>query len=268
MIKTLLQKCAPNPLEKILNKVKEKPSPKFLLFWNRGLGDIALGLYAIVYRIKQKFPACQIAFLTRPNLRDGFTLLGGVEVIIAPHIKRGEKVDVLQLLQELGIAQKTFDVIIENPDPTKWVRWQLGKIMPLLCWQEKWEELWKEYPLDAKEKYIGAHVHAETHYGLWRNWPSGSWQTLFMSLTEKYNKKILLFGFEKNLNFQIPNVIDLRGETSLFALLSIIKNCCQALIVPDSGISSMIYYLNQVFPIKLISLWADPHMGIDRKSVV
>lgn len=268
MIKAFLQKCKPNPLERLLVKAQKKNSQKFLLFWNRGLGDIPLGLYAVVYRIRQLVPNCSITFLTRPNLRDGFTLLGGVNVLVAPDLKRGDQVDVHGLLRQLNISPEDFDVIIDQPDPTKWVNWQLGTLTPKLRWQEKWDDLWKTYPLDADEEYIGAHVHAETNYGLWRNWPITSWQELFRLLTAKFNKKILLFGFEKNLTFNMPGIIDLRGDTPLFALLSIIKNCCKTLIVPDSGISSMTYFLNQSFPIKLVSLWADPNMGILKQNVI
>ena len=31
-----------------------------MLFWNRGLGDIALGLYAIVHRIRESIPDAKI----------------------------------------------------------------------------------------------------------------------------------------------------------------------------------------------------------------
>lgn len=261
MLKRLLRKLGPNPLDALLKRAEKKGAKTFLLFWNRGLGDIALGLFAIVHRIREKIPDAKITFLTRENLKDGFTLLSGVDVIVARGLKRGDKVDVRSL-----INPDHFDVIIENPDPSKWVTWQRGTLTPLLHWQEEWDSLCEKYGLDPNEKYVGAHVQTETNYAHWRNWPLESWQDLFQKITSS-GKKVLLFGFEKDDNFAIDGVIDLRGDTPLFELLSIIKNRCEALVVPDSGVSSMVYYLNEDFPIKHISLWADPYMGILKQNV-
>ena len=54
-----------NELDRLLKKASSERKQKFLIVWNRGLGDIALGLYALVYRIKSVMPAAHIAFLTR-----------------------------------------------------------------------------------------------------------------------------------------------------------------------------------------------------------
>src|SRR6185295_85660 len=56
-------------------------------------------------------------------------------------------------------------------------------------------------------------------------------------------------------------------KTTLFQLLSIVKNRCKAAILPDSGILSMIYYLDTAFPIQIVSLWADPDHGILKQGV-
>ncbi len=266
MFKSLIRKFGPNPLDHLLRKAAKKNQKTFLLFWNRGLGDIALGLYAIVYKIREEIPDAKITFLTRPNLHDGFLLLGDVEILVAPNLKRGDKIDVLKLLHEIDIDPEVFDVILDNPNPTQWVQWQLGTLTPVLHWQEKWDALCKKFDLDPDESYVGAHVQTETNYAYWRNWPIESWHELFEKITEG-GKKVLLFGFEKDPVFDIAGVIDLRGETPLFELLSIIKNHCEALVVPDSGVSSMVYFLKETFPIKHISLWADPYMGILKQNV-
>lgn len=261
MLKKILSKFGPNPLDARLEKAKRRGEKTFLLFWNRGLGDIALGLYAIVHRIREYVPDAKITFLTRPNLEDGFTLLGGVEVIVLPNLKRGDKVKLDDL-----IDTSKYDVVFENPDPTKWVAWQRGKLTPVLHWQEKWDALCEEYDLDPSGKYVGAHVQTETNYAQWRNWPIDSWNELFEKITAD-GKKVLLFGYENEPVFEMDGVIDLRGKTPLFPLLSVIKNRCEALIVPDSGISSMVYYLGESFPIKHISLWAETDMGILKQNV-
>lgn len=266
MLNKLLRKFGPNPLDLLLKRAQKKKQKKILLFWNRGLGDIALGLFAIVHRIRTFIPDANITFLTRPNLRDGFLLLGDVNVLVAPTLKRGDKVDVPALLRAIDVDPSVFDLIIDNPDPTHWVRWQLGQLTPLLHWQKEWDQLCEKFNLDPNEAYVGAHVQTETNYAHWRNWPNESWAQLFEKVTSS-GKKVLLFGFEKEPVFDIPGVIDLRGKTPLFALLSIIKNHCSALVVPDSGISSMVYFLQETFPIKHISLWADPNMGILKQNV-
>lgn len=259
MIAKFLRKLIPNTLDLLLQKAQKKGDKKILLFWNRGLGDIALGLYAIVHRIREFIPDAEITFLTRANLYEGFVLLGDVHVRIVPKLKRGDP------FNRCFINDEEYDLIIENPDPTKWVSWQLGKLTPKLCWQVEWDDLWTKFPLDPSETYIGAHVQTETSYGF-RDWPAASWHRLFEKITAD-GKKVLLFGFAKEPKFDIEGVIDLRGDTPLFELLSIIKNRCQALIVPDSGVSSMAYFLHADFPIKHISLWGEAHMGILKQNV-
>jgi ADP-heptose:LPS heptosyltransferase len=261
MLKKLLRKIGPNPLDTLLKRAQKERAKSFLLFWNRGLGDIALGLYAIVHRIKESVPDAEITFVTRKNLEDGFTLLGGVKVVVMEALKRGDKPALHMVMDVEG-----YDVVIDNPDPSQWVTWQRGALTPKLHWQEKWDALCEKYDLDPSAEYVGAHVQTETDYAHWRNWPLESWQELFKKLTAD-GKKVLLFGFSKDDQFPIEGVIDLRGETPLFDLLSIIKNRCSALVVPDSGISSMVYYLDVSFPIKHISLWADPFMGILKQNV-
>jgi len=47
--------------KKKLKKIKKLKNPKILIAWNRGLGDIPLGLYSIIKVIKQTNPSSQIA---------------------------------------------------------------------------------------------------------------------------------------------------------------------------------------------------------------
>ncbi len=257
-LKKLVRALLPNPLDRLLKKAECKGQKRILLFWNRGLGDIALGLYAIVHKIYAVIPDARIVFVTRPNLVDGFALLENVEVIGVPGLQRGQEVD-------LGDYAEEFDLIIPRPDPTYWVSWQLGTLTPRLHWKSEWEPLWQSYGLSSTERYIGMHVQTETNYASWRNWPLTSWERLFKLLEGK--AKVLLFGFEKEPHFDFPHLIDLRGKTPLFSLLSIIKNRCSALVVPDSGISAMTYFLDSSFPLQLVSLWGRPHMGILKQNV-
>ena len=209
MLKKLYRKYGPNPLDRLLAKARHRKQVSFLLFWNRGLGDIALGLYAIVHQIRKFVPGARITFLTRPNLHDGFLLLKDVDILVAPNLKRGDKVNVHALLREIGSDPDQFDLILENPDPTHWVSWQHGKLTPILHWQEKWDELWKKFDL-GEGPYVGAHVQTESGYASWRDWPMDSWRALFEKCASE-GKKVILFGFEQEPKFDIPGVVDLRG---------------------------------------------------------
>lgn len=256
MFRRFTKKFLPNRLDWMLKKLQKKGGRKVLLGWNRGLGDIPLGLFAIVHRIKEFIPDAEITVLTRSNLIDGFSLLQGVKTLIDPHWKRGVNYSIDPLLK------KGFDLVIEHPSPTDWVYWQRGKLIPKLKWSSKHDHLYQKFFLP--EGCVGVQVSAETDYGHWRNWPQTRWQELFDRLP---NVPILLFGFDQEMKFANPNLIDLRGKTTLFELLSIIKHRVKTLIVPDSGISSMVYYLDEEFPIRHITLWADPNHGILKQNV-
>jgi ADP-heptose:LPS heptosyltransferase len=236
----------------MLKKAAKRGGKKILLAWNRGLGDIALGLYAMVQRIREMIPDAEITFLTRENLKEGFSMLEGVNVLIAPW-KRGEKVNVKKSIRELGIDPNEYDLLLEKPDPTAWVSWQIGKVIPRLKWREEQDALWRRFDIKEDEIYIGVQVVAETNHGPWRNWPLSNWEKLFARLP---HVKFLLFGYGNTPSFQQKNCIDLRGKTTLFEMLSLIKKC-YALVLPDSGILSIAYYLDTSFPIKVVSLWAD-----------
>lgn len=246
----------------MLKKTARKGGKKILLAWNRGLGDIALGLFAIVKRIREIIPDAEITFITRSNLHDGFSMLEGVKTIIAPNWKRGEpyKID--------PFIKAQYDLVIEKPSPTDWVRWQRGMVVPKLKWDAKYDELHERFQMSSSFTWIGVQVSAETNYGLWRNWPLARWQELFDRLEKLEHVKVVLFGYGDTPKFNNQNIVDLRGKTTLFEMLSIIKHHCLGLVLPDSGISSMAYYLNATFPLRLVSLWADPNHGILKQAVV
>ena len=82
MFKSLLRKLLPNPLDKLLKKAQRENQRKILITFDRGLGDIALGLYALVFRIRSFIPEAEITFLTRSDLKEGFSLLKGVSVLV------------------------------------------------------------------------------------------------------------------------------------------------------------------------------------------
>ena len=58
MFKKFLRKCTPNPLHRLLRKSGSVRS--FLIGWNRGLGDIPLGIFPLVYKIRKRIPEAEI----------------------------------------------------------------------------------------------------------------------------------------------------------------------------------------------------------------
>lgn len=250
-----------NELERLLLKAAKKKKKKFLIFWNRGLGDIALGMYALVYKIREHVPEAEISFVTRTDLVEGFRLIENVQIIENKYLKRGEKFS-----PKIHMPSSSYDVILEAPNPTKWLSWQIGNLTPRLAWNSEWDNLWKKFQFDTSGLYIGVHVNSETVYGYEKNWSSSKWKELFEKLTE-HGYKIVLFGHKKDADYKVDGVFDLRGETTLMELLSIIKNRCGFLIAPDAGVLCLTYYLDVSFPIKVVSLWADPRQGILKQKV-
>ncbi|MFI5335085.1 MAG: glycosyltransferase family 9 protein, partial [Chlamydiales bacterium] len=223
MLKNAWKKWGPNPFERLLQGAKKKEERRFLISWNRGLGDVALGLYALVFRIREVIPDAHITFLTRPDLEEGFKLLEGVHVLTAPTWQRGISYNLNATLESLGKNSADFDLTIEKPDPTHWVRWQLGTLVPKLQWQQEWDTLPSDFPLSSVEKYIGIQPQTETQYGYEKNWPIAHWRELIEILTLKTGMKIVLFGKNPDLSFSSEKIIDLRGKTTLLQMLSVIK---------------------------------------------
>ncbi|MBI5345720.1 MAG: hypothetical protein HZB76_01045 [Chlamydiae bacterium] len=264
MLKKILRKFRKNPLDVILKKAKKENKKSFLICWNRGLGDIALGLYALVYGINAVVPDAKITFLIREDLKEGFSLLEGVDYIPVSFWRRAIPYDAKHALKELNI-KKQFDVVIEKPDPTYWLKSQRGVITPKLKWDKSFDSLAKKFDLPKNSIFIGVQPQTETKYGFWRNVSMQKWEELFKTLDP--DLKVILFGKEQSVKINGDNIIDLRGKTSLLEVMSIIKNHCSYFIALDSGILSMLYYLDEEFPIKVISLWANADHGILKQNV-
>lgn len=266
MLRSFLRSILPNPFDMLLRKAARKGYKRFLLCWNRGLGDIPLGLFALVHRMRFIIPDAQITFLTRKDLAEGFSMIYSSEILTAEW-KRGEPVDLCATLKSLGRSKDQWDVIIEKPDPTYWVRWQIGALTPKLFYSPTWDGCFQSSDIDPNKKYIGVHVETQTSYGYDKNWPAAHFQSLFDKIRKQYDREIILFGAASQSNTAFNDVVDLRGKTDLKQMLSVIKNNCSHLVVPDSGVLSLTYYLNVYFPIHIVSLWADPRQGVLKQNV-
>jgi hypothetical protein len=257
-----------NPLDQILKPFKSKHAPTCLICWNRGLGDIPLGLYALCMHIKTILPEVKITFLTRHDLAEAFQMLQGVEILVDPYMKRGVATCLDSALVQHQKQRADYDLILEKVDAQRWLDWQLGTLTPRLSWQSEWDCLAHQFGLDSTKNYLAVHVSSETsqHYDYEKNWPAQSFQKLFDQVADQ-GQEILLFGVGKDTLFEGQHIIDLRGETSFCEMIAVIKKYCSHLLAPDSGVLSVIYYIDHEFPLKIVSLWADPRQGVLKQNV-
>jgi len=266
MIRSLVRKLRGNELDRILERATRSGARRFLVFWNRGLGDIALGLYALFARIREAVPAAEIAVLTRQDLAEAFTLFDVQRVIVDPRLERGERDGYANAVARLGVKAADFDVVLDRPDPTGWLASQHGTAVPRLVWKPEHDALASRFPLGDGRLLVGAHVSAETarFYGYVKDWPIESWRAFFAGLG---GERCVLFGHAPEPRFELPGLVDLRGRTTLLEMLAIVKNRCRVLVAPDSGVLTMAYYLDCAFPLTIVSLWSDPRQGVLKQSV-
>ncbi len=253
-----------NPFDRWVKKAVASNCATLALIWNRGLGDIPLGLYALFHRLTQLASQCEVVVFTRPDLEQAFKMLPfNTRVEVVKTWKRGQTAQVpLALKQSLSPPYRFLDKI----DPTRWFKWQINTLTPRLVWQAKWDFLPDRFALSGS--YIACHLQSETapFYGYVKDWPLPFWEQL-IALLSKHEKKVILFGMEQKPFPKSKYVLDLRGKTTFLEMLSILKNHCSTLIAPDSGVLSTFYYLDADFPMKIVSLWADPKQGVLRQKV-
>jgi ADP-heptose:LPS heptosyltransferase len=270
MIAKLLDKWRGNELDRILARATRRGEQRFLVFWNRGLGDIALGLCALFAHIRAAVSGAHITVLTRSELEEAFRLVDVNRVVVAPSLARQGKLGFAEACAEAGLDSKDFDVVLEHPNPTKWLVGQIGQFTPRLRWEDDFDPLARRFDaLLGEGPVVAAHVNSETgqYYGYVKDWPITHWRSLFVQCDAMLQPRIVLFGNASDGHFASSTILDLRGQTSLLEMLSIIKNRCAVLVAPDSGVLTMAYYLDRAFPLTVISLWADPRQGILKQAV-
>ncbi len=234
----------------------------FVFAWNRGLGDVALGLVPLFAQIREQCPGARITVYTREDLGQVFALADVDRVHIVPRLERGRPVD----FAVPGIvAPEAGAVVFAEPDPTRWLEGRRQRFAPVLRWEPHWNGLADRFlPRPDGRVVIGAHVHSETaqHYGYAKDWPTASWRALFARYAADDHVQWVLFGTAATVPFVASNVVDLRGRTDFVDMLAVIVARCRVLLAPDSGILTAAYYLDQPSPLEIISLWSDPRQGV------
>lgn len=268
MIKALWQRYGINPFNSLLKRAQQNRVRKILIVWNRGMGDIPLGLYGLNFQIRKWLPDAEITYLTRSDLEEGFELLGQVRILAHPDWRRYQPIDIDQALTRWHLQRSDFDWVLEKPDPTEWLVHQRGELIPRLQWKSEWEALAEHFAIDPKKPCLGVHFQTETFYSSFdRNWPLEHWKALFEKVVQETGHQVLLFGFKSIPPMEREGIIDLRGRTTLREMLALIKRYCTHLVLPDSGPLAMVYYLDTSYPLRIVSLWADPRHGVLKQAV-
>ena len=259
-----------NEFERAMRRAGNRDDPRVLLYWNRGLGDIALGLCALIERIRDQFPHAHIGVVTRSDLEHAFAMTKVDHVLVWPGLARGDAAGFDRSCAALGIVPRDFDIVLDRPNPTAWLAGSLGQFVPRLRWRAEWNALADNFDGIASDRpVIVAHVSSETgqFYGYVKDWPGDLWRELFSRIGDRQAVQWVLVGHAQPQPFDRPDVLDLRGRTSLPEVLSILRNRTQILVAVDSGILSLVYYLDEQFPLEVVSLWSDPRQGILKQAV-
>jgi ADP-heptose:LPS heptosyltransferase len=253
--------------DRALRGAGERRHPAFLFGWNRGLGDVGLGLVPYFLRIRRAFPGARIEAITRPDLAQVFELAQADAVHTVPGLARGERLDVRAEARRLALDLSAYAGVFENPDLARWSQTIGDEIPPRLHWQDRFDDLARRFTeLEEPGPWVGIHASSETarFYRYVKDWPSDRWPRLFACVRSQVPARFVLFGSAPEPDLENEHVVDLRGRTSLLEALAVVRTRCRALVAPDSGILSVAYLLDAQFDLDLISIWADPRQGVLR----
>jgi ADP-heptose:LPS heptosyltransferase len=264
-LRRLVDGVAGTALDRAIRRTSEGSQRDLLFFWNRGLGDVALGLVPIFKRIQHLAPGTRITVVTRPELAEPFAMTDADAIVTIPGLARGVRVTTAQLRALPGLDFERYAATFEDPDVNRWLNGRRAEFPPALRWEPRWNALANRVPPNGPGRsYIGAHVCAETrqYYDYSKDWEPNSWRELMARLDDVPGVRWLLFGQTTEPRYEHPDVIDLRGRTGYLELASIIRNRVRVLIAPDSGVLATAFYLDSRFPLDIVSLWSDPRQGI------
>jgi hypothetical protein len=253
------------PFARALARARRDGRREFVFGWNRGLGDIALGLVPLFVQIRAAVPGSRIAVFTRAELAVPFELAGADAIHVIPGLERDTDFDLGAAAARVGIALPPDATVFADPDPTRWLGDDRRAFPPALRWDPAWNALADRLaPPAGAEVVIGAHVHSETarYYGYVKDWPVAAWQALFARFPVTRGVRWVLFGNAADAAYAGTDALDLRGRTDFLELLAVIRTRCRILVAPDSGVLTATYYLADDFPLEIVSLWSDPRQGV------
>lgn len=254
-LRNFIRSITPNPFLSILKKLPQ--DAKIAFFWNRGLGDIPLELFALIKTVFEYCEDAKITIITRADLYQGFTLLDPkITIYSSRYLKRKACEDYDKIFDELTLDKNSFNHIFYKPDPAYWVQKQKKGLKIQLRWDKSF---FKPFLLNTDQPKAFLHIHSETVYGFEKNLPQATWHDIIKQLKQKSYYTIAL-GFAKKDSFDVD--CDLRGDTDLYQILTMMQEGSCLFIGPDSGLLNMLYYLDVQINMHLISFWANTDVGL------
>lgn len=264
-------RIAGDPFERALDAAAREHRDRVVFYWNRGLGDIALGLVPMFARVRERLPGAAIEVVTRTELVEPFRLTDAAAIHAVPGLVREGDIGADAACARLPVDPRAGALAIGRPDPTRWLAGARAPAPPRLRWNASLESLAAPFvdPTDTRP-WIAVHAHTETarHYRTVKDWPADRWRALFAQAAVRSEARFVLLGHGREPALDGPNVVDLRGRTRFLELLALVRTRCRGLVAPDGGILNAVYFLDADFPITVVSLWADPRQGLLKNGAI
>ena len=115
-----------------------------------------------------------------------------------------------------------------------------------------------------RHRDVGAHVNSETaqYYGYVKDWPAERLAGAVRAVSRRRAMCVALFGNAASAAVRPAQRRRPARQDDVPRALSVVRNRCRVLVAPDSGVLTAAYYLDETFPLDVISLWSDPRQGI------
>lgn len=265
-LRTLRDRVTGDPYERALARAVRERRDRIVFYWNRGLGDIALGLVPMFERAVERVPGASIEVITRTDLVEPFSLTAAARVHAVPGLERTERIGASTACARLASDPREGALAIDAPDPTRWLAAAGARAAPpRFRWNPGHDALASRFADSGDPRpWIAVHVSTETsaHYRYVKDWTADAWRELFRQAALRHDALFVLLGLAPEPAFAEPNVLDLRGRTGFLEMLALIHTRCAALVAPDGGVLNALYFLDTERPITVVSLWSDPLQGI------
>lgn len=269
-LRSIADRFGGEPYERALADGVRRQYTRVVFYWNRGLGDIALGLVPMFARAAARLPHARLEVVTRAELAEPFRLTAARAIHVVPGLERAERISAATACARLPADPRQGALAIDAPDPTRWLAIARHPAPPRFHWSAEFDAL--AAPLVDRgdpRPWIAVHASTETaqHYGYVKDWPADAWRALFDAAARRHDVRFVLLGHARAPALDGPNVVDLRGRTGFLQMLALVRTRCCALIAPDGGILNAVYFLDAVFPLTVVSLWSDPRQGLLKRHV-
>lgn len=264
-LRTLGDRLGGEPFERALARAARAKLRRVVFYWNRGLGDIALGLTPMFARAKARLPGASIEVVTRAELAEAFRLTDASAIHVVPGLERGEPIGAGTACARLAADPREGALAIDAPDPTRWLAVARRPAPPRFRWSSDFDALAAPFVDRGDDRpWIAVHASTETarHYRYVKDWPADAWRALFEATAATRDVRFVLLGHAPSPPLDAPNVVDLRGRTRFLEMLALVRTRCAALVAPDGGVLNAVYFLDATFPITVVSLWSDPRQGL------